>query len=109
MAPGCPRGLRGLHAQLPQSTQAAPCTRLQGLPPNTTAYDDMRWARMSFLRVPLEKVQANFQSYSLLDEQVAFHVGFFRYSLPAWRAAAGPLTLAVLRLDGGVPGSYQGF
>ena len=49
-----------------------------------------------YLGVSLERVQANFQRYGLLDAQVRFLKGWFRDTLPS--APIGPI--AVLRLDG---------
>ena len=49
-----------------------------------------------FLQVPLEKVQANFQKYDLLDSQVKFLKGWFSETLPK----APIQKLAILRLDG---------
>jgi O-methyltransferase len=49
-----------------------------------------------YLAVPLEEVQANFQRYGLLDDQVRFLKGWFRETL-----SVAPIDrLAVLRLDG---------
>jgi hypothetical protein len=49
-----------------------------------------------YLGVPLERVQANFQRYGLLDRQVRFLKGWFRDTLPS-----APIDrIAVLRLDG---------
>ncbi|MCX6632273.1 MAG: TylF/MycF family methyltransferase [Candidatus Solibacter sp.] len=50
----------------------------------------------NYLGVPLERVQANFERYNLLDEQVRFLKGWFRDTLPS--APIG--RIAVLRLDG---------
>jgi O-methyltransferase len=48
------------------------------------------------LRVSLESVRANFETYGLLDDQVRFLKGWFRDTLPT-----APIEkLAVLRLDG---------
>lgn len=48
------------------------------------------------LAVSLEEVQANFERFELLDEQVRFLKGWFRDTLPA-----APIEqLAILRLDG---------
>jgi O-methyltransferase len=52
--------------------------------------------QMPELAVSLEDVQANFQLYGLLDEQVHFLKGWFRDTLPS--APIG--RLAILRLDG---------
>lgn len=49
-----------------------------------------------YLGVPLERVQANFERYNLLDAQVRFLKGWFRDTLPS--APIG--RIAVLRLDG---------
>jgi O-methyltransferase len=48
------------------------------------------------LAVSLEQVQANFERFGLLDEQVVFLKGWFRDTMPLVDAEA----LAVLRLDG---------
>lgn len=48
------------------------------------------------LAIPLEQVQENFRSYSLLDGQVQFLPGWFRDTLPH----APIQSLALLRLDG---------
>jgi len=51
---------------------------------------------MQELAVTLEEVQANFQKYDLLDDQVKFLKGWFRDTLPV-----APISrLAILRLDG---------
>lgn len=70
-----------------------------GLPPaevhRTEDLEDALWTK-TFLAVPLERVQANFARYDLLDEQVRFLPGWFEDTLPT--APVGQL--AVLRLDG---------
>jgi O-methyltransferase len=48
------------------------------------------------LAVPLEEVQANFDRYGLLDDQVRFVEGWFRDTLPG----LGAETWSVVRLDG---------
>ncbi len=72
----------------------------EGLPaPNAAKYPhDKNWNFNQFkqLAVPLEEVQANFSTYSLLDDQVRFLKGWFRDTLPI----APIQRLAVLRLDG---------
>lgn len=70
-----------------------------GLPRATTGADSMIWSTMDYLRVSEEEVKANFKLHNLLDSDVIFHKGFFRYSLPAWRAV-DKSTIAVLRMDG---------
>jgi len=47
-------------------------------------------------------VKSAFERYNLLDEQVAFHEGYFRHSLPKLRKQliAQGASLALLRLDG---------
>lgn len=72
---------------------------VQGLPPNTTEKDSALWSRSSYLKVSLDQVQENFKSFGLLDDQVAFHKGYFRYSLPSWLATESP-QIAILRMDG---------
>ncbi|MBK7541631.1 MAG: class I SAM-dependent methyltransferase [Candidatus Competibacteraceae bacterium] len=52
--------------------------------------------RHAYLAVSLEQVQANFERYGLLDEQVVFLEGWFRDTLPRVPTDR----LAVLRLDG---------
>ena len=48
------------------------------------------------LKISLDQVKANFESYGLLDEQVKFLKGWFKDTLPS-----APIdTLAVVRLDG---------
>ncbi|KAL4439414.1 hypothetical protein ABPG77_008743 [Micractinium sp. CCAP 211/92] len=72
----------------------------QGLPPNTTAQDKHDWYEMEYLRVSQDQVADVFQRYGLLDGQVHFHKGYFRYALPAWKAQGGVGPIAVLRMDG---------
>lgn len=72
----------------------------QGLPmPNAEKYPadaKDRLYQFSELAISLEQVQANFEKYGLLDEQVQFLKGWFRDTLPQ-----APIEkLAVLRLDG---------
>jgi len=73
----------------------------QGLPPpNPDRYPadagDQHWTWSDVLAVPLEQVQANFQRFGLLDDQVRFLPGWFQDTLPN-----APIDrLAVLRLDG---------
>jgi O-methyltransferase len=72
----------------------------EGLPapdPNSYPEDegDRSWTHAE-LAVSLEEVQANFQRYGMLDEQVRFLPGWFRDTLPS----APIKELAVLRLDG---------
>ena len=51
---------------------------------------------IDYLKVSLEQVQAHFDSYGLLDDQVKFLKGYFRDSMPN-----SPIKkLAILRLDG---------
>jgi len=50
----------------------------------------------TYLAVPLEEVQRNFERYGLLDEQVVFIKGWFRDTLPHLSANS----FAVIRLDG---------
>ncbi len=72
----------------------------QGLPkPNAEKYSadagDQHFL-IPELPVSLERVQANFRAYGLLDDQVCFLKGWFRDTLPT-----APITqFAVLRLDG---------
>ncbi len=66
-------------------------------PPNRRKYPkDIDLSSFSILAVPLEQVQANFQKYGLLDNQVIFLRGLFKDTLPS----APIQQLALLRLDG---------
>lgn len=56
---------------------------------------------MSWLAVPVEEVQENFQRYGLLDERVRFVEGWFRDTLPALR----DVRWSVVRIDGDLYGS----
>jgi len=72
----------------------------EGLPkPNAELYPadlgDMHHT-VKELAIPLDQVQAHFQKFGLLDEQVRFLKGWFRDTLPTAPIAK----LAVLRLDG---------
>ena len=71
-----------------------------GLPPaNETLYPADRGSNFNEYNeqvVPLEKVQANFRAYELLDDQVKFLKGWFKDTLPS----AEIKQLALLRLDG---------
>jgi O-methyltransferase len=71
-----------------------------GLPnPDTNKYPadaESRFHEFEFLAVSLERVQANFAKYDLLDEQVKFLKGWFKDTLPG----AAIKELAVIRLDG---------
>lgn len=57
-----------------------------GLPKASTAADDDSWNALDYLKVPLEDVKGAFERYGLLDEQVHFHRGLFRDSLPPLRS-----------------------
>jgi O-methyltransferase len=68
-------------------------------PPNPERFPadrGMELHKFGILAVPLERVQANFDRYGLLDNQVQFLKGWFRDTLPTAPVAK----LAVLRLDG---------
>lgn len=71
-----------------------------GLPrPNVEKYPfDMGDTTYAYaeLAIPLERVQANFAAYGLLDDQVRFLKGWFKDTLPT----APVERLAVIRLDG---------
>lgn len=76
------------------------CDSFEGLPaPDIERYPHDQHSTfhlMSALKVPLQKVQANFRKYDLLDGQVKFLKGWFKDTLPI-----APIEqLAVLRLDG---------
>jgi hypothetical protein len=53
-------------------------------------------ADLDFLAVPLREVKENFRKFGLLDEQVVFVKGWFRYTLPSLEGH----TWSVIRLDG---------
>jgi O-methyltransferase len=68
----------------------------EGLPvPSHPADADDRLHTMDFFSVSLERVKENFRRYGLLDQQVRFAPGLFKYTLPK---LDGPW--AVIRLDG---------
>jgi hypothetical protein len=71
-----------------------------GLPTASTSADSDMWSKMDILKVPLEKVQAGFERYGLLDSQVQFHKGYFRDSLPIVREELEGESIALLRMDG---------
>ena len=71
----------------------------QGLPEASTGEDNDSWSKMTFLMVPLQDVQANFEAFGLLDSQTQFHQGFFGASCPEFRKDFMG-RLAVIRLDG---------
>jgi O-methyltransferase len=71
----------------------------RGLPkPEADRTDDVEDALWTydFLAIPLERVQANFKRYDLLDDQVRFLPGWFQDTLPT----APVEQISVLRLDG---------
>lgn len=68
----------------------------EGLPPPKDESDGWDYSTVDYLKVSLEQVQANFQRFGLLDDQVRFLKGWFKDTLPG-----APIErLAVLRLDG---------
>ena len=68
----------------------------QGLPPSEGEHDGPDLSHVEHLKVGLAAVQANFERFGLLDEQVDFLPGWFRDTLPE----APVERLAILRLDG---------
>jgi hypothetical protein len=68
-------------------------------PPNPEKYPDdagIHLNQLSELAISLEKVQAHFKRYGLLDNKVIFLKGFFSNTLPT-----APINqIALLRLDG---------
>lgn len=92
------RGLMAAHGIENRTVWVA--DSFQGLPPpNPDLYpSDAGDPHHTFkeLRVSIEEVQANFERYALLDDQVRFLKGWFAETLPE-----APLSqLALLRLDG---------
>ena len=68
----------------------------EGLPPPADKNDGWDLSDFDYLKVSLEQVKANFQKFSLLDDQVRFLQGWFSDTLPA-----APIDrLSILRLDG---------
>jgi O-methyltransferase len=68
----------------------------EGLPRPASDTDGADLSQMEYLKVPLEKVKANFERFDLLDDQVKFLKGYFCDTLPNV-----PIEhLAILRLDG---------
>jgi hypothetical protein len=73
----------------------------EGLPKATAAVDlsnevSRTGSAATYLKVSLDEVQANFEKYGLLDEQVQFLKGWFKDTLPA----APIQQLSLIRLDG---------
>lgn len=71
-----------------------------GLPPASTPEDEDIWSQVDFLKVHQDTVEDGFRRYHLLDSQVQFHKGYFRYSLPKFRKNFGDRKIALLRMDG---------
>lgn len=71
----------------------------EGLPKASTGEDSDSWSKMTYLMIPLEEVQSNFDAFGLLDAQTQFHQGFFRTSCPQFRNEFGG-RLSIVRLDG---------
>jgi Macrocin-O-methyltransferase (TylF) len=68
----------------------------EGLPVPTSRADGTDLSKEDFLKVSVETVQANFEKFGLLDDQVRFLKGWFCDTLPS-----APIErLAILRLDG---------
>lgn len=74
----------------------------EGLPKASTQEDHDEWAKLDLLKVSKQAVQGNFRKYGLLDNQVQFHKGFFRTSLPVVRQDMKEKNgnISLLRLDG---------
>ena len=71
----------------------------EGLPPPTGQYPadrDSKLHEFPELAISLEQVQANFQKFDLLDDQVVFLKGWFRDTMPT----VSSQSISVLRLDG---------
>ncbi len=68
----------------------------EGLPRPKNADDGWDYSDVDYLKVSLEQVRANFDRFSLLDDQVRFLKGWFSETLPG-----APIErLSLLRLDG---------
>ena len=68
----------------------------EGLPAPASDTDGDDLSGVKYLKVPLEKVKANFARFDLLDDRVKFLKGYFCDTLPN-----APIErLAILRLDG---------
>jgi len=68
----------------------------EGLPRPKSEADGWDYSKVDFLKVSLDTVKANFDSFGMLDNQVVFLKGWFSETLPT-----APIDrLAVLRLDG---------
>ena len=58
----------------------------------------------SFLSVSLKDVRDAFYTFDVMKENIYFHKGLFKYTVPAWNKTN---TIAVLRIDGNFYDSYQ--
>ncbi|MBJ2151018.1 TylF/MycF family methyltransferase [Paracoccus sp. IB05] len=92
------RGILKAHGET--GRKVIVCDSFEGLPPpNEGDYPaDAGDTHYTYdqLAIPLEQVQANFRAYDLLDDQVEFHKGWFRDTLPPLKGRR----LALMRLDG---------
>ena len=87
----------------PRSRRVHLVDSFEGLPKSTTSgFDSDHWSRIEYLRVSKEDIAASFQKLNLLDSDVAFHKGFFRYSAPQLRTQlmAEEKRIVLLRMDG---------
>jgi len=71
------------------------------------SYDTTQGNFVDFLAATQDSVSHNFQKFGVLDDNVEFHKGLFKNTVPAFVAANPNLQLSVLRIDGNFYDSYQ--
>jgi len=84
------------------------CDSFAGLPLSSTSADEDKWNKMHYLEVSQSEVEANFEQFVPLDDNVRFRKGYFSESLPEVRKELqrDGRQLAVLRGDGDMYESY---
>ena len=58
----------------------------------------------NFLSVSMKDVQNAFNTFDVMRDNIYFHKGLFKYTVPSWNKTS---TIAVLRIDGNFYDSYQ--
>jgi O-methyltransferase len=88
-------GVRDRIVYVADSFQGVPRPDVESFPADDTE-PITQLADLDFLAVPVKEVAENFRKFDLLDEQVVFSRGWFRYTLPSLDGH----TWSVIRLDG---------